>query len=79
MDITAYLDIIQEQRQMVVDLDDLEVTLLAKQIAFYAAMINAANDDPLDEPENHTAVMHVMTRVFNGLVEEYQKKINLLI
>lgn len=79
MSIETILDTMQEQRQIVMNLDDLEITLLAKQIAFYAAMIDAANDDPLDDSYDHEMIMMVMERVFKGLVEEYQKKVNQLI
>ena len=60
----------------VLALDVPEITELAKKIAFYDAMIDAATDDPLDDPEHQDELMQFFTEVRSELLSTYQELVN---
>lgn len=77
MAITSYvMDVFKQQEATVVALDIPEITTLAKRIAFYDAMIDAAVCDPMDdEADQHQMLMYLKTHHYE-LVQQYQQLVN---
>lgn len=65
--------IIKEQHDATLSLDDPQVTVLAKQIAFYSAMISAAEADPMESLFDRTVTrLHLryqLERAFDAYVD----------
>lgn len=70
------LDIIEDQRKLVLELDDPKITHLAERIAYYSAMLDAAEADPMDEPELQEAMLAHFKDVLTKHIEEYQSLVN---
>lgn len=67
---------IDEQRLMVHEINDERVIHLSKNIAYYSAMIDAAEADPLDDPDDHQEVLTFLRESLQRNIEEYQQLVN---
>lgn len=72
----SVLDVFKQQEDLVMALDNPEITEVAKRLAFYDAMIDAAEHDPLDDPEDHNEILQLMKTTRQELVETYQQLVN---
>lgn len=66
----------RQQEELVVALEDRRITDLAKRIAYYAAMIDAAEADPLDNPKEQQEILRHFRNVMNENVQTYQILVN---
>lgn len=69
-------EVLETQRQKVLDIQSNEITILAKDIAFYSAMIDAAIDDPLTPEADQDEMLAFLKDELNKLVNVYQIKVN---
>ena len=77
MDIPEYLlDSIEEGRTEVLALDSPEIIHEAKNIAFFNAMLDAALEDPLDDPDEQTMALNFFKKNIQDHVEKYQELVN---
>ena len=80
MPMPAYLvTVVEQQEAIVTDLTDPRVDHAARFIAFYAAMIDAAKDDPMDTEEEQNDALAYFNDKLTHWVEHYQKLINELL
>jgi hypothetical protein len=70
------LNVIADQLQQVLRIDDPRVIREAKNIAFYSAIIDAAEDDPIEDAEDHADYLEFFNEHLTAHVEEYQKLVN---
>lgn len=75
-DITHLITIVEEQHAKVRALAVQEITEVAEDIAYYSAMIDAAEDDPLNDREEHYAMLAYLKKEHKDLVEHYQSLVN---
>ncbi len=69
-------NVVAEQLEKVMELDVPEINQLAKKIAYYDAMIDAAEDSPLDEAEDQAELMQFFKETRQVLIEGYQSLVN---
>lgn len=67
---------IEEQLEICLALDDVALTETAKKIAYYNAMIDAAQDDPFDDAEEQEEILDYFKSVLKELTETYQGLVN---
>ena len=67
---------IDEQRLLVHEINDERVIHLSKNIAYYSAMIDAAEADPLNDPEDQQEVIAFLRETLQRNIEEYQQLVN---
>lgn len=67
---------IKDYEETVLRIEDYAVTELAKKIAYYAAMINAAHDDPFEDDAEQDEILSFLTATQTQLVETYQNLVN---
>lgn len=70
------LNTINQYEAQVLAIDNEEVTQLAKKIAYYSAMIDAALDDPLDDDALQEETLAYLRKVHTEHVESYQILVN---
>lgn len=73
------MKVFNDQKALVLALDDPAITELAKEIAFYSAMIDAALSDPDDDPEFQEfqeEFLQIFKTRQTELVETYQSLVN---
>jgi hypothetical protein len=70
------LNTIKTQHAHVVDLEHQDVTYWAKSVAFYYAMLIAADEDPLDDPEDQAEIIEFFKKVLNNSSEHYMESVN---
>lgn len=67
---------LENQEKIVLDIKDPRVDLFAKKIAFYAAMIDAAKDDPMDDPDDQTEILESLELRLKHDIVTYQNLVN---
>jgi hypothetical protein len=70
------IDTISENETLVLSLDNIEITEAAKKIAFYHAMVEAAKDDPIDDPEDQAETLAYLQMALNEITETYMILVN---
>lgn len=70
----ALLTVIKNYESSCLAIDDPEVILQAKFVAYYAAMLNAAEEDPLVEFQDE--MVEYLTAELKTHVEIYQQLVN---
>lgn len=69
-------DVLENQQKQVLLLNNPRLILEAKNIAFYAAMIDAAEDDPMSDPEEQIELLtHFRSKMYQH-VQVYQDLVN---
>lgn len=68
--------VLDQQLELVLAIDDDEVTETAKKIAYYCAMIDAANDDPFDNADEQNEMLEYLAKNLTELIEKYQELVN---
>lgn len=67
---------LEEQEKKVLDIPDRRVLHFASKLAFYYAMLDAAKDDPMDDPEEQAEILEYFEKVLKDTVETYQQLVN---
>lgn len=70
------MNTIRTQHDHVVNLEDQVVTLWAKRVAFYYAMLIAADEDPLDDQEDQAEIIELLKKLLNDCSECYMESVN---
>jgi hypothetical protein len=70
------LDMLDKQEALVLRIEDPQVTLLAKKIAFYSAMIDAAVSEPDEDDIDQREFLELFRQRHTELVETYQALVN---
>lgn len=70
------IEVIEDQHTLVTSLATPEIISVAHDLAFYYAMLDAAQDDPLDDEEEQTELVHYLMTQLKELVERYQTLVN---
>lgn len=70
------MNTIKTQHDHVVNLEDQVVTLWAKRVAFYYAMLIAADEDPLDDQEDQAEIIELLKKLLNDCSERYMESVN---
>lgn len=70
---------IEDGRTQVLAIDDPAVILEAKNIAFYSAMIDAGEDDPVEDEDAHLEIINYLRFELKSHVETYQELTNELL
>lgn len=68
--------VLEEQRALVLALNDIPIVETAKDIAFYSAMLDAALDDPFDDEEEQEEILAYFKKNLQELIETYQQLVN---
>lgn len=68
--------VLEEQRALVLALNDIPIVETAKDIAFYSAMLDAALDDPFDGEEEQEEILAYFKKNLKELIETYQQLVN---
>ena len=68
--------VLEEQRALVLALNDIPIIETAKDIAFYSAMLDAALDDPFDDEEDQEEILAYFKKNLQDLIETYQQLVN---
>ena len=66
----------EREKVRVLENDLPEIAEMALDIAYYYAMLDAANDDPLDDEDEHTALTAYLLGRLKELIERYQSTVN---
>jgi hypothetical protein len=67
---------LEEQEKKVLDIPDRRVLHFASKLAFYYAMLDAAKDDPMDDPGDQAELLAHFEKVLKETVETYQELVN---
>ena len=76
---TFVYEVIEEQLNIVVALTDPRVIETAMKLSFYMAMVDAANDDPMDEESDQQEMLVFFNNHIKELTNTYQQIVNDLI
>lgn len=69
-------NILEEQMTLVMNIDDPIIIEETKKIAFYAAMLDAALEDPMDDADDHAEMLEFLKKNITEHVETYQSLVN---
>lgn len=75
-DISYLTKIAEGERVKVLAIEDPKVDEAAKNIAYYAAMIDAAIDDPLDDTDEQEALLAYFKQNLEEHIEHYVPLVN---
>lgn len=75
----SVLKIVKNYEQTCVAIDDPKVNLASKHIAYYSAMINAAEDDPFEDIDEQAEMLEYLNYELKQHVEIYQNLINAIV
>jgi hypothetical protein len=67
---------LEEQKALVLALDDSAVTESAKSVAFYSAMLDAAPEDPLDDPKEMEEMLTYLKKCLAEELDTYMSLVN---
>ena len=70
------IKVVNDQRDLVLALEDPDITRHAKLIAYYSAMRDAAIDDPMDDPEDQKDILALLESRLQEHIETYQDLVN---
>jgi len=76
MSIDNLVTITEEYLEMVIARTDDELDDVARRIAYYYAMKQAALDDPLDDDSDHAAMVNYFDDNLTELTEKYMDLVN---
>jgi len=66
----------QLERVLEVGETDPELSTITQKLAYYNAMIEASEEDPLDDPDNQTEILEFLRTKREYYVEAYRNLIN---
>lgn len=72
----SVLKIVKDYEQTCIAIDDPQINLAAKFVAYYSAMINAAEDDPMEDAAEQAEMLEHLNHELKHHVEIYQQMIN---
>ena len=75
-DISDLIAVMDEELQKVDAIPDSRVTHFATRVAFYAAMLDASEDDPIEDEDTHRAVWDYLTTQYREALDAYQSLVN---
>lgn len=76
MNTKIFFDVIESQLEIVMALEDQEVTETAKELSYYVAMLDAAEDDPMEDQDRQDVIVAVLKHRIQELTEQYQQLVN---
>lgn len=75
-DIDNLIAICEGERLKIRALEIPEIVDLAQDIAYYTAMIDAAEDDPIEDLQTHEAIMRYFKKQREASMDRYMSLIN---
>ena len=75
-DITNLIAVCNEQLEKVREIADSRVTFFAQSVAFYAAMLEAAEDDAIEDEEIHRATFNYLQAQYRYAMHSYMTLVN---
>lgn len=70
------LKTIKDYEQVCIAIDDPQINLAAKFVAYYSAMIDAAEDDPMEDVDEQAAILDYLKAEHKKHTENYQQLTN---
>ncbi len=73
------LKIVKDYEQTCIAINDPQINLAAKFVAYYSAMINASEEDPMEDDVEQAEMLEYLTGEHVKHVENYQRLINAVV